>query len=74
MPRPANHPRPAARVLGRVCRIERIRLRQIDLETAGERVHAVIVAAGKLLCSALYYKLGRAGLQNKIAEAPSSQQ
>jgi hypothetical protein len=64
----------AERVLGRVCRIERIGLRQIDLETAGERVRAVIVAAGKLLCSAVYYKLGRAGSQNKIAEAPSSQQ
>ena len=54
--------------------IERIGSSQIDLETAGERVRAVTVAAGKLLCSAVYYKRGRAGLQNKIAEAPSSQQ
>ena len=49
----------SARVLGRVRHIERTHMRGVDLETMGERIRAVIVGAGKLLCSALYYKLIR---------------
>ena len=45
------------RVLGRVRRIERNGSGSIDLDTAVERFRAVAVGAGKLLCSALYYKL-----------------
>ncbi|GMQ77047.1 MAG: hypothetical protein BMS9Abin01_2356 [Gammaproteobacteria bacterium] len=46
-----------ARVLGRVRRTERMGRGSIDLQTAGERLRAVVVGTGKLLRSALYYKL-----------------
>ena len=47
----------ATRVLGRVRRIERKASTSIDLDTAVERFRALATGAGKLLCSALYYKL-----------------
>lgn len=47
----------ATRVLGRVRRIERATGAGIDLDTAAERFRALAIGAGKLLCSALYYKL-----------------
>jgi len=47
----------ATRVLGRVRRIERKGGGRIDLDTAVERFRAVVISIGKLLCSALYYKL-----------------
>ena len=47
----------ARRVLGRVRRIERKGSGSIDLDTAAERCRAMAIGAGKLLCSALYYKL-----------------
>ncbi len=49
----------AARVLGRVRRIERKGGSSIDLATATERCRAVAIGAGALLCSALYYKLSK---------------
>ena len=54
----------SARVLGRVRRIERTHMGSVDLDTVGERLRAVIVGAGKLLCSALYYKLAEATSKN----------
>ena len=63
-----------ARVLGRVSRIERAGLGEIDLGRAGERVRAVTLAAGKLLCSAAYYTLNLTRLRKETAEALSSQQ
>lgn len=64
----------SARVLGRVSRIEKSGLGQIDLEMTGERVRAASLAAGKLLCSAIYYKLRPTRWRGEIAEALSSQQ
>ena len=49
----------ATRVLGRVRRIERATGASIDLDTVAERFRALAIGAGKLLCSALYYKLLR---------------
>ena len=49
----------ATRVLGRVRRIERKGGGNIDLDTAAQRFRAVAIGAGKLLCSALYYKLSK---------------
>ena len=49
----------ATRVLGRVRRIERKASASIDLDTTAERFRAVAIGAGKLLCSALYYKLSK---------------
>ena len=49
----------ATRVLGRVRRIERKASTSIDLDTAVERFRALATGAGKLLCSALYYKLSK---------------
>jgi len=63
----------SARVLGRVSHIEKSGPGYIDLEKAGERVRAVSLAAGKLLCSAIHYKLKPTRLRDKIAEALSSQ-
>lgn len=63
-----------ARVLGRVSRIEKSDMGRVDLEKAGERVRAVSLAAGKLLCSAIYYKLRPSRLRQKIAGARSGQQ
>jgi hypothetical protein len=62
----------SARVLGRVRRIERTHMSSVDLDTAGERIRAVIVGAGKLLCSALYYKLVPTRGQNKTAAHPAN--
>jgi hypothetical protein len=47
----------ASRVLGRVRRIERQTNTSIDLDTATERFRALAIGTGKLLHSALYYKL-----------------
>jgi len=47
------------RVLGRVCRIERVDGSRIDLERARERVRAMLVGGVKLVCSGVYYKISR---------------
>jgi hypothetical protein len=47
----------ASRVLGRVRRIERETNTSIDLDTATERFRALAIGTGKLLHSAIYYKL-----------------
>ena len=46
----------ATRVLGRARRIERIDRGSVDLETVVERLRAMVIGAGNLLRSALYYK------------------
>lgn len=45
------------RVLGRVRLVERNGGDRIDLESAGQRLRALVIGAGMLLGSALYYKL-----------------
>ena len=61
----------SARVLARVRRIETKGRGSIDLESARERLRAVTIAAGKLLRSAVYYKLLQGGRKKTRGRSPA---